>query len=108
MVLAGCGGGDANPGDAASAMVYKYRGSVQCGTRGSSLAAMSVELIDAGITVLSARCGSDGLIHAAVCGASDGVINIFEIPANQVASAQSLSFAPLSALPSATELPHCP
>jgi len=104
IALAGCGGGDAPE----AALVYKYRGSVQCGTQGTSPAAMGVELTNAGITVFSATCGSDGLIHAAACGISDGIINIFEIPASQVAAAQSLSFALLSALPDATQLPSCP
>jgi hypothetical protein len=102
--LAACGD---NSSHMASNNVYKYRGSLQCTGGGTAPAVMSMELTNAGIDVKSFTCGSDGLAHTAVCGASDGAINIFEIPENQVAQAQSLSFLPLSTLSTAVEVP-CP
>jgi hypothetical protein len=97
--------GDANP--PASTMVFKSRGSVQCTGGGTPPAVMSLELSSAGIVVLSSACGIDGLAHVAVCGASDGAINIFEIPESQASNAMSLSFSLLSTLPTASVVP-CP
>jgi len=103
-VLVACGG-ETNP--PASTMVFKSRGSVQCTGGGTPPAVMSLELTNAGIPVLSFTCGQDGLGHPAVCGASDGAINIFEIPESQASNALSLSFSLLSTLPTASEVP-CP
>ncbi len=103
-VLVACGG-DTNP--PASTMVFKSRGSVQCTGGGTPPAVMSLELANAGIVVLSFTCGQDGLAHPAVCGTSDGAINIFEIPESQASNALSLSFSLLSTLPMASEVP-CP
>jgi hypothetical protein len=102
--LVACGGDENLP---ASNMVFKSRGSVQCTGGGTPPAAMSLELTNAGIVVLSSACGIDGLAHVAVCGASDGAINIFEIPEGQTSNALSLSFSLLSSLPTASEVP-CP
>jgi len=104
-ILVACGSDDASP--VASIKVYKHRGSVQCGDRGTPPEVMRRGLTDAGITVLSYSCGHDGLVRAAVCGISDGFINIFEIPASQADGAVSLSFLPLTALATAAEVP-CP
>ena len=101
-VLNACGG-DVN--SLASIKVYKYRGSVQCTGGGTSPAVMSLELTNADISVSSFTCGLDGLAHPAVCGTSDGAINIFEIPENQTEGALSLSFFLLSTLPTAVEVP---
>jgi hypothetical protein len=50
-------------------------------------------------------CGDDGRIRPAVCGAPDGRIGIFVIPAAQQAQAARLQFTPLAALPDAREQP---
>ena len=102
--LAACGG-DTNP--PASTMVFKSRGSLQCTGGGAPPAAMSLELTNAGIAVLTFTCGLDGLAHPAVCGTPDGAINIFEIPESQASNALALSFFLLSTLPMASEVP-CP
>lgn len=81
--------------------VYKSAGSVQCSGGGLTPAQMQIELTSAGIGVISAACGLDGDAHIAVCGASDGRINIFEVNAADVAAAQGLGFALLSGLPNA-------
>jgi hypothetical protein len=103
-VITACGD---NTTPVATTKVYKDRGSLQCTGGGTAPAVMSMDLTNAGIDVKSFTCGSDGLAHPAVCGTSDGAINIFEIPENQAAQAQSLAFLLLSTLPTAAEVP-CP
>jgi hypothetical protein len=116
--LFGCGGGSsavALPAAAANGAgeadsnalsrgvtLYNSFGSVQCTGGGVSLEAMQQQLAAAGIQVLSANCGTDGRMYIAVCGAADGRIGIFEVPATQAEAALALGFAPLSNLPGAT------
>ena len=116
--LPGCGGGRsavALPTAAANGAVeadsnalsrgvtlYKSFGSVQCTGGGVSFEAMQQQLAAAGIQVLSANCGTDGRMHLAVCGAGDGRIGIFEVPATQAEAALARGFAPLTTLPGAT------
>ncbi len=101
--LAACGPGDEPPGTS----VYKPFGSQQCGGGGLSRDALAQQLLSAGVAVLSARCGSDGLARAAVCGAPDGRIAIFRVPDTQVALARGAGFGLLSELPQASDGP-CP
>ena len=103
-VLCGCGG-DAEPMPVTS--VYQYMGSLQCTGGGTSLAAMQRRLADGGVTVVAASCGTDRKARIALCGAPDGAIGIFDIPAAQAGRALSLSFAPLGELPDAVRAP-CP
>ena len=100
--LLGCGGGSEPEPIAA---VYKYMGSVQCTGGGISLAAMQRQLVDGGVTVLGSACGLDGKAYITVCGAPDGAIGIFDVPASQTDRALSLSFARLSDLPAAVRVP---
>ena len=86
----------------ASVSLYMRAGSVQCAAGGLSLIEMQRKLTDAGIQVLTANCGSDGMAHIALCGADDGRIGIFEVPATQAQDALVLGFEPLSGLPDAT------
>lgn len=90
-----------------SVKVFKSRGSVQCEEGGTSPEIMQNELTNVGIVVLTISCGIDGLVRPAMCGGSDGRINIFEIPQSKVGQAQSLGFSSLSNLPSASET-QCP
>ena len=116
LVLFGCSGSssemaglvlpDGNNVDP-SVKVFSSRGSVQCTGGGTAPEVMRNSLISAGIAVRSFSCGNDGLIHATVCGGSDGLINIFEIPSSKLAQAQALGFADLSSLPSAS-VTACP
>ena len=97
--LLACAAGD---GKAPAAItVYRHVGSLQCTGGGTPVPALERQLIDAGIRVLSASCGSDGRMHAAMCGLPDGAIGIFEIPASQKEAAAALKFTPLSLLPDA-------
>lgn len=84
---------------------YKSLGSVQCTGGGKSIGELEQELLVSGITVTQTTCGDDGNMHAAVCGAPDGRIGIFEIDPAQARAASVLGFAPLAALPAAAEVP---
>jgi hypothetical protein len=87
--------------------IAKSNGAKQCEPYRISPATMSKELTAHGIKVLSATCGTDGMMHAAVCGGDAGEINIFEIPAGDLGNAKSLGFKPLADWPDAQEIP-CP
>jgi hypothetical protein len=98
--LAACGGGS----EPTVTAVYKYMGSVQCSGGGISLATMQQQLASGGVTVLASSCGTDGKAYVAMCGAPDGAIGIFDVPAEQADRALSLSFARLSDLPNAARV----
>lgn len=85
--------------------VYKYLGSVQCSGGGTSPTEMEQMLTTAAIDVASATCGVDGNMYAAMCGAPDGRIGIFEIAPGDLKAATALGFLPLSGLPDANEAP---
>lgn len=86
--------------------VYKYRGSLQCQGGGESLAQMRRQLIKQGVKVAVGQCGVDGLVYPAVCGASDGRINIFTIQRQGLSKAQAQGFELLRNLPDA-QVTHC-
>lgn len=66
--------------DTSSVEVFKYDGTLQCGMGSEiTLETMEKELKEAGIKVLSKRKDTDGFTHIALCGASIGRINVFEI-----------------------------
>lgn len=87
--------------------VWKSRGAIQCGSKGTPPEQMARELEAAGITVLAHACGSDGRLYPAMCGKPDGKINIFTIPAGQLEQAAALQFRPLASLPDAHQT-ACP
>lgn len=89
----------------ATVRVFKYTGSVQCAGGGIDLPAMTRQLTDAGLKVLSSACGTDGLMRPAVCGASDGRTGIFELSGNDAKAASKMGFMPLSELPEARVVP---
>jgi hypothetical protein len=97
-----CGDSE-NQSATAPVSLYKYFGSVQCAGGGVTLADMERQLTEADIQVLSYDCGYDGKAYPAVCGAPDGRMGIFEIPAVQAPGATAAGFAPLSDLPAATK-----
>ncbi len=105
LAVMGCGAGDDDV--QASVSVVKSTGSVQCTGGGRTLAALQAELTGAGVSVSGASCGHDGMIRPAVCGATDGTVGIFEVPAAQRAQAEALNFTLLSAAP-ATVRSACP
>jgi hypothetical protein len=104
--LASCGGGNdtGKPDQSAPILtvgVFKSSESLQCTGGGLSLATMEGQLSAAGVTVSAKSCGNDGRVYAAVCGAPDGRIGIFDIPQAKLQEAAAAGFAPLSSLPGA-------
>lgn len=102
-VFAACGGGD----ESTTTDVYATRGSLQCSGGGVTLAQQRAQLESAGATVVSASCGSDGVLRVTQCGTPSGEIGVFSIPSNQVGLASTSGFLPLSGLPGATKT-ACP
>ena len=88
-----------------TARVFKSMGGVQCADSGSNLATLTQALEAAGLKVLSASCGTDGRMRAAMCGAPDGRIAIFELAAEDAPAAAKLGYAALSNLPDAKLAP---
>lgn len=75
--------------------VYKHLGSVQCSGGGQTVPALARVLADGGVPVLASRCGTDGRMYPAMCGAADGRIGIFDIAASHAEAAAKLGFRPL-------------
>jgi hypothetical protein len=85
--------------------VAKHKGAIQCESAGIGLKTMKKELVQAKIRVRKVRCGHDGLIYPAVCGAETGRLNLYDIPAKKLGDAAELGFQPLSDWPDAAETP---
>lgn len=100
--LSACGGGETAP---ETADLYVPMGSLQCTGGGTPLPEWERRLTAAGVQVLASSCGLDGQAHATVCGAPDGRIAIVRAPSSQASAASALGFAPLGALPGATQVP---
>ncbi|UOG90879.1 MAG: hypothetical protein L3K52_11795 [Candidatus Thiothrix sulfatifontis] len=81
--------------------VYKYQGSRQCEGGGTPLAEMQRQLQAGGAIVTSTSCGTDGRMYSALCGTTDGRINIFTISSNSMNAALAQGFTPLTNLPEA-------
>lgn len=73
--------------------VYKYDGSLRCEGGGVPLDEMQAELTEAGVTVLCAQTGHDGLARPQVCEAQTGNINIFTISGADLEQARELGFS---------------
>ena len=98
LVLVGCAPAQDTAGT--TLRVFTYAGSSHCSpASGSTLAEMGAPLKDAGVHVVSAACGKDGLLQTAKCGANDGRIGIFEIPVKDAKKADSLNYAKAGTLP---------
>jgi len=78
--------------DSKTIFVAKYDGSLQCMGGGVSLDEMAKELAAVGIKVLDRKTGRDGLKHMALCGASTGMMNAYEINAVDYPAAKVLRF----------------
>jgi hypothetical protein len=79
------------PGD--TALIYKPSESVQCKPgSGISLQKMQKQLTDAGINPLCMKKLRDGIPRIAVCGAQNGELNVYKIPADQLAAAKAADF----------------
>jgi hypothetical protein len=105
--LSACGGGDDTDTSTTTVTLYKHAGAVQCGSSGLSLSSMERELVEARVRVVSASCGSDGMIYPAICGSTDGRIGIFEIATSHRQAASARGFLLLSDKPTAISVP-CP
>ena len=95
MLLASCAGTDATD----QVKVYKYDGSVQCESSGTSVEDMQRELADAGIHVACGQKAGDGYAYAAVCGTATGMINVYTIGNADLPEAESLGFKSTGELP---------
>jgi hypothetical protein len=104
-LLVSCGGGS-NDSDGsnvpAAVAVYLLLGSVQCFGGGTTAGKLQQQLIDAGVEVIAARCGLDGVTRPALCGESDGRIAMFDVAEAHAVLALALGFALLSTLPGHT------
>lgn len=94
MALAGSACAQTAAVSGETVMVEHNRGSLQCGSRGTPPEQMQLRLQQAGIAVVRSACGQDGRASVAMCGAADGQLNLFEIPARQLEQAQALGFRP--------------
>ena len=80
-----------------SLFVYQDSGAKHCETNsGIDLSSMGQQLMNVGIEVISMRMGFDGREGVAICGASTGEINIYEIPASKINTALKIGFKRLS------------
>ena len=106
LALASASCVNANPtSPQTSVRVFKTTGSVQCAEVGSDLATFARQLEEAGLKVISSACGSDGRMRAAMCGAPDGRLAIFEVSSADAQLSAKLGFSPLSKLPDAQVVP---
>jgi hypothetical protein len=78
--------------------VYQYDNSVQCGDDGIGLYKMAQTLRNAGIEVACSQEGHDGLSRIAACGATTGNINVYKIPGEVLADAETLGFQSINTL----------
>jgi len=83
-----------------TAEVYKSLGSRQCEQidRTKNIVEMKQQLVQNQIKVLSSYITDDGQIRISLCGASDGKIVVFKIPANKIQQAQTFGFQDLNLL----------
>lgn len=88
LLLAAC----AQPQAAPTVRVAQALGSKQCEAGGRTVADLRAGLERAGVAIVRAACGSDGRVRAQVCGAPDGRLAIFEIPADAGAAAAAAGF----------------
>tara|TARA_B100001248_G_C27163827_1_gene354744 strand:+ start:225 stop:605 length:381 start_codon:yes stop_codon:yes gene_type:complete len=81
----------AEPSDSKTIKVFKADGSRQCEKdSGVSLDVMSKQL--GPIKIYSSKKQHDGLMHASVCGGITGYVNVYEIDASQLKSAEDSGF----------------
>lgn len=96
---------DAAMSSGPSVRVAKSLGSVQCSAGGVTVADLSKQLATAGAKVLGSSCATDGRMHAAMCGASDGRLGVLEIRAADLKAAEALGFRPLEQWRGAAAVP---
>ena len=99
--LAGCNQTTAAEGNS---KVFKSSGALQCQPdSGTSVEDTQTELVNAGIDVICAQVGGDGIFRPAVCDTETGIINVFEIRTVNLSDAEALGFASVMTLPDYTD-----
>jgi hypothetical protein len=79
--------------DTARVLVYKYDGTLQCGMgKVVSVEEMAKEFEEKAIQVHNKYKSTDGAMHIALCGASTGQINVYEIDSLAFPAAQNIGF----------------
>jgi|GEM_PF-2452101 len=81
-----------------SVLVFKYDQSVQCGKAGVAPARGVQRLANSGIEVKCSFKGHDGMMRPQACGRPSGNINVFEIPADSLATAIDEGFKSVASL----------
>lgn len=98
--LAGCEAHKADiPPPVRSVELFLSTGKRQCDATFNTqqqLARAVQALERAGVKVLSASCGTDGLMHPAMCGASSGEVWIMSVSEVDAASAKRLGYQPIT------------
>lgn len=102
LALSACAGTSTSGAPVDTLEVYTSAKSLQCQGGGRTLAEMQAKLVQAGVTVQSAACGADGRMRIQQCGAGDGRILIYTVPAAQASAASAAGFRPLANLPDAS------
>lgn len=73
--------------------VVRSDGAQSCGMKaGQSIEEAAQELKSAGVNMVESRKASDGLMHIMVCGASEGTLNAFLIPQEDLSKVLPLGF----------------
>ncbi len=80
-------------------------GSLQCTGGGTTPEALQRELAAKGVKARAPSCATDGRMHAAMCGASDGRLGVLEVDAADQAAAEAAGFKPLEQWRGAVAVP---
>ena len=108
LALTACVPQPTEPVGSVDSKVYKYDGSVQCGSAGTSVDDMAWELTNRGIDVLCGQKGNDGNVYCTACGCGSGSINVYVIHPQNLADAEALGFARVSDLSDYQDEPCTP
>ncbi len=80
--------------DSKTVVVYKYDGTLMCGQgKEIKLDVMATELMQRGISIISQRKTTDGLMHFQLCGSITGSVNAYEIVPSDLQKALDLGFS---------------
>lgn len=80
-------------------LVFISKGAIQCESTGLAPEITAKALTDAGISVIQSQCGQlTDVMFMARCGAGTGDINLHQIAKQDISTAQSLGFEPVSSL----------
>lgn len=102
-LLAACAAEPAVSGPAVK--MARPLGSLQCTGGGTTPEALQRELAAKGVKARAPSCATDGRMHAAMCGASDGRLGVLEVDAADRAAAEAAGFKPLEQWRGAAAVP---